>query len=135
MTHTFKLVLGAAVVVVATAILVPWSPTPPQTETGTTTVRIDDTHTFSYSLKDGATALDALRDLNAQDPTMRLTTKTYTGLGDLVESMYEKTNGTDERYWQYQVNGIEAQVGASAYVLKDTDNVEWEFKAYADEEQ
>lgn len=136
MTKTAKILVGTLCVAVAAIILIPWIQQPTSTTVvGTALVRIDGTHTFNYSLEDGATALDALRDLDTQDPTMHLITKTYTGIGDLVETMYDKSNGTDERYWQYLVNGIEAQVGAGAYVLKDKDVVEWEFKAYAEKEQ
>lgn len=134
MIKTTNVLIGMVCVVVATAILIPWSQEPIPSTSGTATVRIDGTHTFSYALENESTALNALTHINMEDTALQLRTKTYTGLGDLVESMYGKTNGTDERYWQYLVNGSEAQVGAGAYVLKDGDVVEWLFKAYSERE-
>ena len=38
------------------------------------------------------------------------------------------TNGDDDRYWQYYVNGEFANVGCSQYILHNGDLVEWRFE-------
>ncbi len=75
------------------------------------------------------TGLQVLQTLNVQDPQLALSTKEYAGLGTLVDGMYGKKNGTDQKYWQYKVNGVMPQVGADAYKLKSGDRIEWLFGA------
>ena len=71
--------------------------------------------------------LTLLQTLNAQDPQMQLKTQNYSGLGALITSMGGLTNGTDKQYWQYKINGVEPQIGASGYILKPGDRVDWFF--------
>lgn len=52
--------------------------------------------------------------------------KTYKGLGDLIIKISNKKSGGG-KYWQYWVNGDYAQVGASSYVPKSGDVIEWKF--------
>ena len=73
------------------------------------------------------TVLEVLQTLNAADPQLQLSTKTYPGLGVLVDGMYGMKNGDNKKYWQYKVNGVMPQIGADAYTLKDGDAVEWSF--------
>lgn len=79
------------------------------------------------SIVDGQTLLSLLRALNEADPALALKTKEYAGLGTLIESMHALTNGMGGEYWQYTVNGVMPQIGASDYALKDGDKVEWFF--------
>jgi uncharacterized membrane-anchored protein len=98
--------------------------------TSTASITIEgwyDHKTIPFS--SGITALEALQTLNTEDPALHLTTKEYRGLGTLVESMAGRTNGTDQKYWQYKVNGTMPEVGAGAYILKNNDSVEWLFEA------
>jgi hypothetical protein len=46
----------------------------------------------------------------------------------LIEGINGITNGDDDRYWQYYVNGEFADVGCSNYFLDDHDVVEWRFE-------
>lgn len=48
-------------------------------------------------------------------------------LGILVEQIGDQKNGTDGKYWQYQVNGQYADVGAGKYIVKPGDKIEWRF--------
>ena len=75
------------------------------------------------------TVLEVLQTLNAADPQLQLSTKTYPGLGVLVDGMYGMKNGDNKKYWQYKVNGVMPQIGADAYKLKNGDSVEWFFGA------
>lgn len=38
------------------------------------------------------------------------------------------SNGDDERYWQYYVNGLYADTGCSLYILNNNDMIEWRFE-------
>jgi hypothetical protein len=73
------------------------------------------------------TVLEVLQQLDTVDDGVRLTTKDYPGLGTLVESIGDKTNGMDDKYWQYKVNGIMPQVGADKLEVKSGDTIEWYF--------
>ncbi len=75
------------------------------------------------------TVLEVLQSVNSLDQQVRLSTKAYSGLGVLVESIAGITNGTDGKYWQYKVNGVMPQVGADQYKLKAGDTIEWYFAA------
>jgi hypothetical protein len=79
------------------------------------------------AITSGETALQLLEALNATDPNLKLTTKAYSGMGVLVEGIGGKTNGTDQKYWQYKVNGTMPMVGADQYQLASGDSIEWYF--------
>lgn len=53
--------------------------------------------------------------------------KTYKGLGELMTRIGDKESGGG-KYWQYWVNGNYAQVGASSYVPKTGDIIEWKYR-------
>jgi len=57
---------------------------------------------------------------------------TYSGLGELVTQIGDEKNGAEGKYWQFWINGAYSQVGASSYVPKAGDIIEWKF---TDEEQ
>ncbi len=73
------------------------------------------------------TVLQVLQKLNATDANLKLVTKDYPGLGTLVQAMVGKTNGTDNKYWQYKVDSAAPQIGADQFKLKTDDRVEWYF--------
>lgn len=98
----------------------------PSVHTATITIEgilVDENIQFT----DPTTALEMLQQLNDRDEKVQLTTKEYSGLGTLVESMGGNTNGTDDQYWQYKVNGIMPQIGADKLEVKDGDTIEWYF--------
>ena len=72
--------------------------------------------------------LQAMRELDKQHQDMDMQTKSYEGLGVMVVSLGKLTNGQDNKYWQYYVNGEMPLVGADSYILKDGDQVRWDFK-------
>jgi len=73
------------------------------------------------------TVLEILEQLDMEDEEVQLATKEYSGLGVLVESIGGKTNGANNEYWQYKVNGVMPQVGADKFEVKSGDTVEWYF--------
>lgn len=94
----------------------------------TISISIDDLYNKkTLSVSENETVLNVLLELSKTDAQLRLSTKEYSGLGVLVESMNGKKNGTDNKYWQYKINGIMPQIGADKYELKNGDFVEWYF--------
>lgn len=81
----------------------------------------------TVEFKSGSLLLDVLKDLNKNYPTLNLQTKDFGQMGVLVEQLGNYKNGTDGKYWQYFVNGIQPMVGADKYVLQNNDQVEWKF--------
>lgn len=73
------------------------------------------------------TVLEVLKQLDEADEEMQLVIKEYAGLGALVESIGDKTNGTNGKYWQYRINGVMPQIGADALTVQDEDVIEWYF--------
>ena len=71
--------------------------------------------------------LEALKELNKEHPALNLQTKDFGEMGVLVEQMGSQKNGTDGKYWQFFVNGVQPMVGADKYVLQNNDRVEWRF--------
>lgn len=50
--------------------------------------------------------------------------------GKLIESINGVKNETDNKYWIFYINSEESKVGATEYLLKPNDKIEWRFKAY-----
>lgn len=74
-----------------------------------------------------ASVLGVLHYYRTLHPETIVETKTYNGLGTLVEAIGPYRNGDDGNYWQYYVNGIQPLVAADAYIIKDGDTVVWIF--------
>jgi len=53
--------------------------------------------------------------------------KEYPSLGIFINKIND-IEGSRGKYWIYYVNGQEAQVGVSKYILKDGDIISWELK-------
>ena len=97
-------------------------------ESYTVSLSVEDVYTNeSVSITGRTTLLEMLERLNQNDTKLQLVTKDFKDMGILVESMGEKTNGTDSKYWQYKVNNVSPMVGADTYILKAGDEVKWEF--------
>lgn len=45
-----------------------------------------------------------------------------------IESIGNSSNGYENRYWQYYVNGAYANIGCTKYVLQDDDSITWKFE-------
>lgn len=86
----------------------------------------------TISVASDETVLQMLQTINAEDPQVQLSTKDYPGMGTLVDGMHGMKNGTDKKYWQYQVNGVMPQIGADQLKLKNGDAVEWIFGSSQD---
>jgi len=83
----------------------------------------------NFSVPSGTTAFGLLQNIQKARPELlKLATKEYAGLGTLVTAMGGKENGQESKYWQYYVNGVQAQVGSDSYVLREGDRIEWKFE-------
>jgi len=72
------------------------------------------------------TVLDVLKKITEEN-SLTLEIKDYEGLGTLVTKIGEQANGTDNKFWQFFVNGQYAKVGADKYILTPNDDVAWKF--------
>ncbi|MFA6304225.1 MAG: DUF4430 domain-containing protein [Patescibacteria group bacterium] len=78
------------------------------------------------------TVLAVLEKLTTAN-TLELITKDYPSMGVLVEKIGDKTNGQDNKYWQYYVNGEKPQIGADRFNLSGGELVEWKFEEFISE--
>ncbi len=108
-------------------------------EAATTTEEVADTITLTIQglydatttpIENGETVLALLTRLHEGNPGLDVTTQDYGDMGVLVTGMGGDVNGTDGKYWQYQVNAVSPMIGADQYELKADDVVLWEFKGF-----
>lgn len=93
------------------------SPTP----TGPTATQKVDGSSLNksfYSITAGETAILLLKSDHSVQTTE------YPGLGEMVQSI-DGVSADSKHFWEFFVNGKSSNVGASSYVLKDSDAVEW----------
>lgn len=70
----------------------------------------------------GQSAMDVL------EATHQVESKEYSGLGKMVLSIDGKA-ADSKHFWEFFVNGKSSSVGASSYVLKAGDKIEWKLSA------
>jgi len=86
--------------------------------------------TYTTKLKEGATVYDAMSDIkNTKENNFSFISKEYSGLGIFVDEI-NGIKGVSGKYWVYSVNGKEASVSVSKYILKGGDNILWEQKEF-----
>lgn len=73
---------------------------------------------------ENSTVFSLLKEL-AQRENFEIEYKTYEGMGVFVESIDEFKGGTDNKWWQYWVNGELPMVAADKKEIKEGDKVEW----------
>lgn len=100
---------------------------PNNTESFSITLSVEGvTENMSLRVPNGTTVLGALERASAE-ASFTVETKSYEGLGVLVERIQDFKNGDENRYWQYYINGDMPLVGADALVLEGGEHVEWMF--------
>ena len=84
--------------------------------------------TCEKSLIASSTVLDLLKlcSEDSQKP-FALEFEDYPSLGVFIKKIGGKTGGEDGKYWEFWVNHIHPEVGASAYALQGNEYVEWKF--------
>jgi len=73
-----------------------------------------------------STVFSLLEELSKKE-NFKLESKEYKGMGILVENIDGVKNGTDNKYWQYWVNGELPMVSADQKEVKKGDKIEWKF--------
>jgi hypothetical protein len=76
---------------------------------------------IQYQGVEGKNALELLK------ASYQIQSKEYSGLGEFVESINGITPDKDQ-FWSFYVNGKQAAVGASAYITKNGDVIEWKLE-------
>lgn len=77
--------------------------------------------TVMYAGVEGKTALELLRASHT------ITTKSFSGLGEYVESI-DGVKPDSKHFWSFYVNGKSSNVGASSYTTKSGDVIEWKLE-------
>ncbi|MBI4778871.1 DUF4430 domain-containing protein [Candidatus Falkowbacteria bacterium] len=54
--------------------------------------------------------------------------KNYSGLGFFIEEINGAKNDSAGKNWLYYINGQPAQIGASNYLIKNNDIIEWKYE-------
>ena len=98
-------------------------------ETAKVSINSGSNTTIAYEveLEAGTTALTALQS-TAKAYNLNLQTKTYEGLGVLVEGIGDKIGGQDNKYWSFYYNGQSATVAADQQILQAGDKVGFVFQ-------
>ncbi len=78
------------------------------------------------AISEDSTVFSLLKDLSVKE-NFKLESKEYKGMGMLVESIDGIKNGTDNKYWQYWINGELPMVAADKKTVEKGDKIEWKF--------
>lgn len=85
------------------------------------------TDKYAVTLPENSTAYDALVYLK-DNKGLEFSAKPFSGIGFFVDEMNGIRNDPkNSLYWGYYINGKSASIGASAYVLKNNDNILWKY--------
>ncbi|TAN33391.1 DUF4430 domain-containing protein [Patescibacteria group bacterium] len=82
---------------------------------------------FIFSVPAGATVYDAMKQL-ADEKKIFFSGKEYAGMGFFAEEINGLQNGDGGKYWIYYVNGQQAKVGVSSYLIKSSDIISWVYE-------
>jgi len=81
---------------------------------------------FKSEFKERMTVFDLLKE-KTEESDLMLKTKTY-DIGIFIETIGDKENGQDEKYWMYYVNGEMPMVAADKKEIKPGDEIEFKFE-------
>jgi hypothetical protein len=81
---------------------------------------------FGSPLIEKMTAFDLLKKI-AEGSNIELKTKSYE-IGVLVESIGDRTNGQEEKYWMYYVNGEMPNIASDKKEINPGDKIEFKFE-------
>jgi len=87
-----------------------------------------DGNVSSYQIisSENSTVFSLLEEL-AKRENFKIESTIYEGMGVLVENIDGVRNGTDNKYWQYWLNGELPMIAADKKEIKEGDRVEWKF--------
>jgi len=85
---------------------------------------------YQAEVKPESTAYDLMKILQTTRG-LKFSAKEYAGMGALVEEIDGIKNDLKaNKFWIFYVNGESSPVGASSYVLKNNDVINWKYEAY-----
>jgi hypothetical protein len=87
----------------------------------------DTTFSLQYPYKNNQSLL-AVTQAVTQQQAWIFNTENYDSLGTLVTQINDKSNGQEQKYWQYKINQITPLISADRYIVKPDDKIEWEFR-------
>ena len=91
-------------------------------------INFGDGNVKSYRVvPDKDSTVFSLLDRLAKEENFPVNSTFYKDMGVLVESIDGIRNGTDNKYWQYWVNGDLPMVAADKKEVKANDKIEWKF--------
>lgn len=82
---------------------------------------------IDLQFKAGSSLFEVLNKA-AADKKLTLVSKEYPPMGFFVTQIGNLKDGDDGKHLFYYINGQEATVGASDYLVKDGDRIEWKLK-------
>ncbi|MCP6718794.1 MAG: DUF4430 domain-containing protein [Patescibacteria group bacterium] len=82
--------------------------------------------TFERETKETMTAFDLLKE-GTEELSLSLETKNY-DIGVFIETIGDKKNGQDEKYWLYYINNQPPPVAADKRGIEPGDKVEFRFE-------
>ncbi len=90
--------------------------------------------TSAFEVPDGSSVFDAMNILASQENSNFTFHSTYySGMGYFIDEINGEKN-RDNAFWVYYVNGAEASIGASNYILKNGDTIRWRLEDSAKKE-
>lgn len=75
----------------------------------------------------GSTVLHITEELLARENIVLETAPAIGTEGITVVQIGEKKNGSNNRSWQYWINGVSPRNGADRYIVRSNDHIEWRF--------
>lgn len=90
-------------------------------ETGDDSQQMVATSQVQYQGEDGKNAMELLK------AKYRVETQSFGGVGEFVKSINGIEPGATH-FWSLYVNGSQSQVGATEYMTKSTDSIEWKLE-------
>jgi len=85
-----------------------------------------DIDSYKIAPSENSTVFSLLEKLSARE-NFKIEFTVYQEMGVLIKSIDGVENGTDNKYWQYWVNGELPMVAADKKEVKVGDKIEWKF--------
>ena len=87
-------------------------------------------HSYQGEIEEDETVYQFMKNLqNVKENNFSFSGEDHPGLGFFIKEI-DGVKGKAGSYWIYYVNGEEASVGVSNYILKDGDIVSWKQEAF-----
>ncbi len=137
MRKIFKILLVLFLIIVGTGVIffkegrTQQNVLPPAQENVVKTIHVSLTvgeQRYEISVPEGSSVYDVLQTARTQlGITYR--GKNFLGLGFFVDEINgQSSNPKEGKYWIYYVNGKEAQVGVSNYIVQPNDVITWKYE-------